>query len=670
MKKNKKTQPKELIPEWGFKYIFLPILLTLVIAHLLTSYFGVSFMWGIHHLHFFPKWAGWIFAFATILFFVPSINNYILTAFEAIFTSFKKKFSKTKKYSLYFILSLLSLPLFWFLRTKLYLLGDGYFKIRQLPPGELVPTEWLDGVIHLEFYKFLSKVSPGLDPSLSYSILSVLCGGIFVFLILLLSDLLGKTNFQKILIFSLLFSLGSIELFFGYVESYTILLVGLTAFLLFSVLYVRGKASIIFPLITLVLSIGLHVSVLALVPSFFYLIFGKPQKEKKGPVHLLTIISLVVCFALISFAIWKVFFQGAEGGGFTRFLPLFPSARTNFTLFCGEHISEFVNQLLLISPVGILSFAFFLFYAIRYKDFSVVDRSAYGGNDRILNLLLISSIFSLTFIFIYDSKLGRMDWDLRSFPGIFFTLLGILLFIKYGNLWMRFKNYGLILIMVSFFHTVPWILVNANKQFSLERYVLMAKSDPHAQSKDDRGIWRVGRILDYAGLTEEAEEIFKHGLEKNPKDLGNYSYLGKHYFQQGKYDQAIIYLEKAIQLEPRSESIRFLLGRAYARKMEFQKALFHLERVKNTYRDDPLLVHNLAMAYLVSNRAEEAKGILQEFLAKNPESALMHGLLGTSFFLLKDSSNARKEWELASQLDPDDSYAKTALEVLKKITEK
>lgn len=661
MKKSKanRPQPKELIPDWSFKYLFLPILLSLVIAHLITSYFGVSSMWGIHHLHFFPKWFGWIFTFATILFFVPFVNNYMLKAFESLSIVLKKIFSKTTKCSLYFILSLLSLPLFWFLRTKLYLLGDGYFKIRTLPTGELVPTEWLDGLIHLEFYRFLSQVFPGSDPSFSYTILSVLCGGIFVFLILLLSDLLGKTDFQKLLIFTLLFSLGSIELFFGYVESYTILLVGLTAFLLFSVLYIRGKASIIFPLITLVLCIGLHVSALVLVPTFFYLIFERSQKEKKGPVHLLTILSIVGCFALLFFVIWKAFFYGDPGGGFSRFLPLFPSAGANFTLFCGEHFSEFINQLLLISPVGILSFIFFLFYAIRYRDFK----------DRIANLLLISSIFSLLFIFVYDSKLGRADWDLRAFPGIFFTLLGIWLFIKYGNLWMGFKNYGLILVMVSFFHTAPWIFVNANRQMSIERYILITKNDPHAQNKDDEGIWKVGRILDYAGLGEKAEEIFKHGLQENPGDLGNYAYLGKHYFEQKKYDQAIIYLEKAIQLEPQSQNIRFLLGRAYSRTMDFPKASFHLEKVKDTYNNEPVLVGYLAISYLVLNRAEEAKGILEEFLSKNPKSGLMHQLLGLTFLSLQDSSSARKEWELAAKLTPEGSSAKTLLEALKEITE-
>jgi len=658
--KVKNTQAKVSFPEWGFKYVFLPVLLALVVAHLFASYFGVSFMWGIHHLHFFPKWVGWISTFAVILFFIPCINSFMLKVFESIFMKFKGVFSKTEKHSLYILLSLLCLPAFWLLRTKLYLLGDGYFKIRALPSGDLVPTEWLDGVVHLEFYRLLSRISPDLDPSCSYSVLSVLCGGVFVFLILVLSDLLGKTNFQKVLIFSLLFSLGSIQLFFGYVESYTLLLVGLTSFLLFSVLHLRGKASIMLPLITLVLNIGFHVSALVLVPTFFYLLFGKSQKERKGPVYLLTVVSLIVCFVLIFLAIWKVFFLGAEGGGFSRFLPLFPSAKTAFTMFCGEHISEFANQLLLISPAGILSFLFFLFYMVKYKDLK----------DPLLNSLLISSVFSLIFIFIYDSKLGRMDWDLRSFPGIFFTLLGILLFMRYGNQWRRFRNYGLILIMVSFFHTVPWVLVNANRQMSVDRYLLIAKDDPHAQGKDDLGVWRVGRILDYAGLPEEAEEVFKHGLDKNPTDLGNYSFFGKHYFEQGNYDQAILYLKKAIKLEPRSHTIRFLLGRAYAKKMDYQKALPHLEMVKDTYGDDPLLVRDLAMAYLVSSRAEDAEGILKEFLTKNPESGLIHGLLGTTFFLLGDTSSARREWELASKLTPDESYARNALEMLRKMTEK
>ena len=76
------------------------------------------------------------------------------------------------------------------------------------------------------------------------------------------------------------------------------------------------------------------------------------------------------------------------------------------------------------------------------------------------------------------------------------------------------------------------------------------------------------------------------------------------------------------------------------------------------------------MSYLVLNRAGDAKDFLEESLAQNPESALTHGLLGTTYYLLEDSSNAQKEWELASKLSPDDSQAKTALELLRKITEK
>lgn len=129
----------------------------------------------------------------------------------------KKLLLRVKKNHLFAITSLLSIMLFWLLRTKCFLWGDGYVKADDLFRGRIIPTEPLDGIIHVGFYRLLTTISPGINPSYSYTILSVVCGGVFVFLILSLSYLLGKTTFQRILIFCALFTLGSKELFFGYV---------------------------------------------------------------------------------------------------------------------------------------------------------------------------------------------------------------------------------------------------------------------------------------------------------------------------------------------------------------------------------------------------------------------------------------------------------------------
>ena len=658
--KTKKSQPSNFVSDRMFNYLFLPVLLLLVIAHLLSTYWRTSSLWGIHHLYFFPRWMGWISTIVILSFFIPSVNNFMLKFFESIFGALEKIFPKVKKYPLFAIVSLLSISLFWSFRTKLFLLGDGYFKLDALSHGVITPTEWLDGIIHLEFYQLLAKLSFGINPSFSYSITSVVCGGIFIFLIFSLSDLLGKTTFQKILIFSTLFTLGSSELFFGYVESYTILLVTLTLFILFSILYIQGKTSIIFSFLALILSVGFHVSAIVFVPSFFYVIFWKWQRGREKLLDIFTLLSLLGCLGIISFIICKVFFLKGEGGGFSRFLPLLPSAKTDFTLFCGAHIWEFINQLLLISPVGILLFLFFLLCTLKFKSFK----------DPILNFLLISSLLSLLLVFVYNSRLGSMDWDLNSFPGIFFTLSGILLFVKWGSEWAKFRYYGLILMAVSFFHTVPWILVNTNRQMSLDRYVLTAMNDPHLLSAPGGGVWRVGRVLETAGLREEAEEVFKQGIKRNPLELGCYTYLGQTLYLLGKHDEAIFYLEKALQLEPQIEGARFILGKAYLKKENYRRGIFHLEKIKSKHDHDSVFVISLSSAYLKAERPEDAKNILQEFLAKNQESATMRGLLGISFFLLKDFSNAKKQWETALKLDPDEPHAKAGLEKLRETTEK
>jgi hypothetical protein len=591
-------EPEDFVSEKIFRNLILPFLLLLVVAHLLSTFRWIPFLWGIHHLYFFPGWLRGIWTAVTLCFFIPSFNALMLKLFESILVVLDRIFSKIKKYLLFMLAGLFFIPLFWALRTKLFLLGDGYFKLENLPVGRIHLTELLDGVLHHQLYRLLTGISPGMDPSLTYTIPSVLCGGVFVFLILILSDLLGKTTFQKILIFSLLLLLGSIELFFGYVESYTFLLVGLTLFILFSILFVQGKRSVIFSFLALAFSMGIHVSAIVLVPSFLYIIFRKWKNSPDKQPDILSLLSLWGCLALIFLAIWKVFFMPGEGNRFEQFLPLVTTPQSNFTMFCGAHFGELVNQLLLVSPVGMILFLFSLYPTLKFKYFK----------DPVLNFLLISSFSGLFLIFIYNSRWGSADWDLRSFPGIFLTLFGTLAFIRWGSGWRRFKNYGLILMAVSLFHTLPWILVNASQHRSVDRYVMTTFNDKHILGATGEKMWTVGRVM------EKAEEIYKRGIELNPRRIASYSMLGNYLRRQGKYEEAIFYLKRALELKSKSSEIRFSLGQTYLEKGDLKEAIYHLEQLKDEYAYDSLFVLTLSGAYLEANSPEEAKTILQRFL--------------------------------------------------------
>ncbi len=653
-------RPEELISDKSFKYLFLLVLLLTVIAHLVAVYWGTPFLWGIHLLHFFPRWLGWILTVVTLSLFIPAVNNLALKALESLFGAAQRIPTRINKYSLFLGAGIISVPLFWSLRTRLFLLGDGYFKLETLALGVITPTEPLDGIIHHQFYRLLTTLWPNADPSLSYTIPSVVCGGAFIFLILVLADLLGKTSYQKVLIFSALVTLGSIELFLGYVEAYTTLFVALTLFILFSVLFLKGKISIIFSFLALALSISLHVSAIVLMPAFLYLIFRKWQTQGRKFLDVLTSLCIVACSGIVSLAVWKVFLMPGEANRFGQFLPLAATAKDSFTMFCGAHFGEFVNQLFLISPAGTILFFFFLFYTIKSRSFK---RPA-------LNFLLIASLSGLFLIFVYNSRWGSADWDLRAFPSIFLTLFGILLFITWGSRWPRFKNYGLILIAVSLFHTLPWILVNANQQKSLDRYVLTSIEDRHINSARGGGIWTVARVMEKAGLREKAEEVYKLGIRRNPDNIASYSLLGNNLYFQGKLDEATFYLETALKLKPQSDEVRFTLGHIYTKKEDFPKAVFHLEKAKDVYGYDSAFVLTISEAYLKTHRWKDAGSILRAFLAHDSESATAHGLLGISLYMQNDLSGARKEWERALKLNPDEPNARTGLEKLGEVQER
>ncbi len=649
-----------MVTEGIFQYVFMPGLLILVICHWLSLFWMTPVLWGIHSLYFFPRWVGWVLTLVTISFFIPPANKFWLKLFESFLGFLWRFFSKINKRRLYLAASLLSLPVFWLFRTKLFLLGDGYLKLSNVTAGVITATEPLDGILHHQFYLLLTYFSPGINPSYSYTIPSVLCGGVFIYLILRMSDLLGETAFEKVLIFISLLTIGSLELFFGYVESYTILLTVLTLFVLLSILYLKNRINIIFPFLALCFGIGIHVSSIVFIPALFYLMFWKWRREGKDFFTVFSVISILGCLVVIFLAFWYVFLSEGEGNSFEQFIPLFSSAATKFTLFSPAHLNEIVNQLLLVSLVGILLFLFFLFYVVKYKFL----------RNPIINYLLLSSLAGLFLIFVYNAHLGIADWDLRSLPGIFVTLAGILLFIKWGNQWSKFANYGLILIAVSFFHVIPWIALNTNTRMSVDRYVMTSINDPHLLSVRGGGIWRAARALVHAGFQERAIDIFKYGIEKDPTEIANYSYIAIYLSSQKRWDEAIVYLQKALKMEPQSKMVRSHLVDLFLLKGETDKALFYLDNIKLDQPSDSTLVVNLARPLLRAERFGETKQILQDYLNKNPGTAAIHGLMGMVLFFEKDESSAQKEWEKALRLNPNESVSLKGIKKLKKIKEK
>ncbi len=675
-----------------FERVFLPWTGVLILLHLVTIYIASAYMWGVHFYHFFPAWIGWALTLASLALLIPSVGYFLSVKSEKLAGRIKRPFSALGESKTFLILSILSLPVFWIFRTRLHLLGDGYFRIRDLPAGKLHLQEWLDGFTHLVVYRIMHNLNASWTPELTYSVISILCGGMFVFLALKLSSFLGKTGVGKVLIFFFLVSLGSVQLFFGYVESYSILQVALLGYIWLAARYLSGKSGIFPAVLLFVLSIGLHVTSLIYLPSLIYLVTRKRRvgrreeasRTKAGSsTYILAGLILVLVFAI--FWVIKVATGLEEAGKGIFLLPLVGTESYSFGMFSLGHISEFVNQLLLLSPLGISLVIFFIFFKIISKDFE----------DRLVNFLIIAAGFGLIYLFAFNFTLGSADWDLRSSPAPFIGLLGVILFVRWGeqpfktlsrktnssegekrepkesagagsSARQRFQTWGMIFVWLGLFHTVPWILTNASHSRSVARYVLIQEQDPHPVDETEYNLYKIARILRLAEVPEEVEKLYLRAIERNPFDTLSYFNLAAFYHKNEFLEKAIATLDTLLKVDPLYPKANWMMGNVYVKKKEYDKALPYLERVAPVLADNPDFLYDLGVSYYSTGQIDKALLRSRQILELTPDYADAYHILGFCYVKLEEFEKAKQAWQQLLILNPTDSIAVYNLKELEK----
>lgn len=700
---------KKAISERTFQRVFLPWTAVLVLFHLLSIYVAPAHAWGVHFYHFFPAWIGWVLSLATLVILIPRVADILYGKLEALASKTKKPFARLNENKASLVLSLFSLPIFWVFRSRLHLLGDGYLRMRQLSDGKIHSPEWLDGFIHLMIYRMVNKVSPAWTLELTYSTTSILCGGVFIFLSLKLSYLLGKTGFQRVLVFFSLISLGSIQLFFGYVECYSVLQVMLLAYIFFSALYLSGRISILPAFFAFLISIGLHVTSLIFAPSFIYLLIkgrgrvqedGIPsnhedravsqaasgngdihpgEKHPKARLNVPALIAFIVCTIAILFWVHKVATGLQEAGKGMFILPLEATESYSFSMFSAAHISEFLNQLLLVSPLGISVMIFFLFFRLRFRTFE----------DRFTNFLILAVSVALVYLFAFNFTLGSADWDLMSGPAPFFGLLGVLLFLKWGEKWetvrsdpvglntkdvsgidssaaRRFKAWGFVLVWFGLFHTIPWVLINANHARSVDRYLLIQISDRHPVDETGYNLYKIERNLEWAGLPEEVETLYIEAIQTDPGEVRNYYNLAALYHRSDDFDQAFVVLDTLLRVDPTYPKANWMMGNVLMKRKEHARALPYLEKVLRNYANNTDYLSDLGIAYSETNQMKKAGSCASRIIRLRPESAVGYRLLASVYAGLGDFEKARQTWKKILTIDPEDSVALEKLEDLER----
>ncbi len=589
-----------------FEKVIFSTCLFLVVVHAVASFFPKERLWGLNLLYYVPPFFRWLLIGFGVLILIPPVNSFAADRIAKSFASIENRLKRISKHYKYALIGLAGFIPFWIFRIKTYLLGDGNLRVAEIADGwKFSATEPLDFYLHAQLSWLLK-----LNPFTTYAILSCLAGVVFVFLILLLSDLIGKEKREKLLIFSVLATMGANQLFFGYVESYTLMYAASASFILSSLCYLKGKCGFLWPALVFAMSISLHFSAILLLPSLLYLSLAKKSPEPdtgRRPFPWANIIQMVLIVLIVGGGLLVLRNYGSQKQGLGSFLlPPLGINGDSYSLFSLSHLLDFLNHQLLVSPLGIpiwLVLGLFFWRRISFKEREVV-------------FLLILSGCAIFFALGVDPKLGYpRDWDLFAFTSLGYTILGVylLLSVLKGSELKRIRYITLALASTALVSTVPWIYVNASEEKAVER---------------------VAHMLDLDGK----------------RSVLGHEALAYHYRSRGQKDKEIEEWKKAIAAVEKPRYIKNLAV-VYIEADRYEEAARQLERILAKDPDDHLTHSDLAKTYAALGRHEEAKHQLLKAVELQPENPVYYENLGLFFLNLKSYEESKEIFRKALQID-------------------
>jgi len=659
----------------------ITIAFTLFMLSLLwiSSFFPERRLWGINHWAYFPLWLRTVVIAIAFLIFIPQVNRWLRIFLKQTVVLVFRSLVEKRKYLGYMLMAITSLLIFYLFRTKAHLLGDGFQILESINAGTL-SVNWSQPLaiwIYLSSFDLLNQFLH-LDGAAVYAMVSYLSGMIYVIFALRVAILLGKSSSIRLFLFLILILMGSTQLFFGYAEHYPLLCCGILIYLFYSLKYLFGEAKILVPLIIFLILIPMHFSSLCLLPSMLFLFFFKEERKYLGDILKTKKTPLVFFFLMLISAGLVLYLHKYNWYVFSYFVPLLHGGYTgpNYTLLSPAHILDFLNQQLLVSPVGLALFLIFLILMPKPES----------TKDRVFQFLLIVSAAQLLFIFLVNPGLGApRDWDLFASVGLGYTVLALYLFSRTPPDPKR-SYLKLNLVIVAFLFTLPWILVNANPDRSVARFRNLLDLDPK-KSRNGHFILagyfdRTGKPKDVdrenrmikekfpevelvnqglgflqKGDFKQAYEAMTRALQISPEFAEAHAGLGWYYFKTGDLQQSEQKLKGALQLKPDYGLAYANLGDIYLKRGEFKKAEKFYTRSVKLGMDDPKVFNNLGILYAQFGNLNKAASFYQKAIAKNEKFAKSRYGLAFVYYKQGKLKDSLREVNLLLQIDPNFALA-------------
>ncbi len=362
----------------------------------------------------------------------------------------------------YRIFSALFLLLFFWAFLRLHsaipLLGDGSVRANEIYDGRMwQPTEMLDFLIHAVLYQYV--FSPlGYKVTVCYRVVSAVSGLVFLIGAYRLAYYLYRSSF--FLPFLLILSSGMTALFFGYVESYSILAALLPFIVLSGIKVADGNGNATSFLLLVLIAMLVHsVAAILFVPMTVVVIAGFRSGRKA-----VTSKWLLVFTATLIVGGYVARFTGLSSAH-RYLLPIAAPGQFPPGILSTTHFLNILNWLFL-SGLPFLAFLPLVGNALLQSDNS--------RRHIVLWLMLPSALF----MFFFVPQIGAArDWDLFSLPAFVLLLCPMVLGVPFEQ--SRIRWLALPVTTVSLIILASFVGVNHSVPKSVERFVDIIEITKH-----------------------------------------------------------------------------------------------------------------------------------------------------------------------------------------------
>jgi hypothetical protein len=389
-------------------------------------------------------------------------------------------------------IALLSLIPFSFFRIVHTRWGDAYILINGIAypdPALRLTGTWqapLDVWLHVRLWQAGHALFGWTDAWPAYRLLSPLAGAVFVYALLRLADSTGRNRTEKLLIAGLVGTLGTMQLFFGYAENYSLAAAGVLVFLWLALETLAGRRALWQPALALAITNALHPSTIVLDPALLYVAWvwgrsrqGSTEIGSQGrrfgawwpAVWQVALPMLAVAGGVIvlmessGHGVTAMLTTDRPGGGDARFFVPLTTVSTRwerYTMASWLHLRDWLNEQMLTAPVtlgGLMIVGVALLGQCRAAR--KAGQSTAGAVPAELVFLILCTALYWLFTWVWNPDYGgQRDWDLFSLAAIPSTLLLARLLPRALPDSSQLAQAGLALIAVSALHTAAWIYQN------------------------------------------------------------------------------------------------------------------------------------------------------------------------------------------------------------------